>query len=225
MADLQAVVFDWRGTLVTTLNSEQWVREALRLLGRDQGAASVAAVHGAIERAAGNPNRLEAAGVDSDKGLHHDTYYSVFSEAGLDAELADALYTVESDPAYNHFADDVAETLHAVSARGCGVAILSDIHFDLRPVFAEAGLDRFVNAFVLSFERGMQKPQLAMFRSALDELGTEPRRTLMVGDRASYDGVAVELGMPTMLVPPLTDARQRRLHHVRNLVGSVPTSS
>lgn len=81
---------------------------------------------------------------------------------------------------------------------------------DLRAVvFVAAGLDRLVDAFVLSFEHGVPKPDLAMFRAALNELGTEPDQTLMVGDRASHDGTAVELGMPTLLVPPLTNARQR----------------
>jgi phosphoglycolate phosphatase-like HAD superfamily hydrolase len=34
-----AVLFDWRGTLVTTLTEEEWVREALTRLGRDLGRA------------------------------------------------------------------------------------------------------------------------------------------------------------------------------------------
>lgn len=219
MTDLRAVVFDWRGTLVTTLAAEEWVGEALALLGRDRDADSVAQVLTAISRADGEPSRLEADGVDCDARRHRDTYYAVFSDAGLDDDLSDALYAVESDPRHNHFADDVAETLRWVAARGCRVAILSDIHFDLRPVFNAANLDRFVDGYVLSFECGVQKPDPAIFHAALEALGSSPEHTLMVGDRASHDGAAVGLGMPTLLVPTLTHPRQRRLDLVRNLVG------
>ena len=31
----RAVIFDWRGTLVTTLPDQEWVRQALLLVGRD----------------------------------------------------------------------------------------------------------------------------------------------------------------------------------------------
>ena len=213
------MVFDWRGTLVTTLAAEAWIGEALALLGRERDAHSVAHVLSAISHADGEPSRLEAGGVDCDARRHRDTYYAVFSDAGLDDDLSDALYAVESDPSHNHFADDVAETLHWLTNRGCRVAILSDIHFDLRPAFVAAGVDRFVDGYVLSFECGVQKPDPAIFRAALDALGSSPEQTLMVGDRASHDGAAVGLGMPTLLVPPLTHPGQRRLDLVRNLVG------
>lgn len=219
MTELEAVVFDWRGTLVTTLAAAEWVGEALTLLGREPDADSVAHVLTAISHADGEPSRLEADGVDCDARRHRDTYYAVFADAGLDDDLSDALYAVESDPSHNHFADDVAETLHWAPARGLKVAILSDIHFDLRPVFIAADLDRFVDGYVLSFECGVQKPDPAIFRAALDALGSRPGQTLMVGDRASHDGAAVGLGMPTLLVPTLTHPRQRRLDLVRNLVG------
>lgn len=204
---------------MTTLTAAEWVGEALALMGRDRDAESVAHLLTAISHADGEPSRLEADGVDCDARRHRDTYYAVFADAGLDDDLADALYAVESDPTHNRFADDVAETLRAVRGRGCQVAILSDIHFDLRPAFVAAGLDRFVDEYVLSFERGVQKPDPAIFHAALEALGSRPGQTLMVGDRASHDGAAVGLGMPTLLVPTLTHPGQRRLDLVQNLVG------
>jgi len=219
VTELEAVVFDWRGTLVTTLTAKAWVGEALALLGRELDADSVAHVLTAISHADGEPSRLEADGVDCDARRHRDTYYAVFADAGLDDDLSDALYAVESDARHSHFSDDVAETLRWVTARGLKIAVLSDIHFDLRPVFVAADLDRLVDGYVLSFECGVQKPDPAIFRAALDALGSSPERTLMVGDRASHDGAAVGLGMPTLLVPTLTHPGQRRLDLVRNLVG------
>jgi FMN phosphatase YigB (HAD superfamily) len=116
--------------------------------------------------------------------------------------LGDALYAIESDPAYNPVADDVPETLKGLKTAGVRVGIVSDIHVDLRPAFADAGLADLVDSFVLSFEYGVQKPNPQIFRVALDRLAVEPADSLMVGDRASHDGAAVELGIPTVLVPP-----------------------
>ena len=58
-----------------------------------------------------------------------------------------------------------------------------------------------------------------MFLDTLDALGTGPAETLMVGDRALPDGGAVAVGVPTLLVPPLTDVRERRLWPVLRLCG------
>ena len=41
----------------------------------------------------------------------------------------------------------------------------------------------------------------------------------MVGDRAAPDGPAVDLGIVTLLLPPLVHPGQCRLHHVLALAG------
>jgi hypothetical protein len=46
-----------------------------------------------------------------------------------------------------------------------------------------------------------------------------PSQVLMVGDRAGYDGAAVELGIVTLLLPPLTSVRHHRLHLVEALLA------
>ncbi|MFR9774877.1 HAD family hydrolase [Micromonospora sp. MS34] len=219
MDELRAAVFDWRGTLVTTLPPLEWVRVALERLGRDSRPEAVSAVRAAVAVAAGDPDRLDAPGVDCDALVHRNTYHGVFADAGLDAALADALYAVESDPAYNPFAVDAVPVLRAVAGHGLRIAVVSDIHFDLRPVFAAAGLAGVVDVFVLSYEHGVQKPDPRIFRLALDRLDTEPARTLMVGDRSGPDGGALDLGMPTLLLPPLTDVRQQRLGLVARTLG------
>jgi FMN phosphatase YigB (HAD superfamily) len=73
--------------------------------------------------------------------------------------------------------------------------------------------------FTLSFEQGVQKPDPRMFTRTLTALGAEPHEALMVGGRARPDGAAVELGLATLLVPPLATAGERRLHHVLALCG------
>lgn len=220
MTPLSGVLFDWRGTLVTVLDPRDWAREALNLLGRPADDGATAALWGAIRSAAGHPDRLAAPDCDTSMATHRRTYYDVFTDAGLDAELADALYAVESDPSFNEFALDAAPTIRRLAAAGMKVGVVSDIHFDLRPSFAAQGLDDSIDAFVLSYEHGVQKPDPAIFEIALEKLGTTPQETLMVGDRASHDGAAVAMGIATLLLPPLTDAHQTRLHLVDAIVAA-----
>jgi FMN phosphatase YigB (HAD superfamily) len=91
---------------------------------------------------------------------------------------------------------------------------VSDIHFDLRPLFARAGFEGLVDVFTLSFEKGVQKPDPLMFELTLTALGVEPSAALMVGDRSRPDGAAVENGITTSLLPPLRNVHEARLHKV-----------
>ena len=131
---LRGVIFDWRGTLAVTPSDIEWCRLALQRLGRKHDERAAADLLAQIEAAPG-VERLEAHGVDASATLHRETYLSVFSDAGLDADLRETLYALEADPALNPFAEDVVEILRSVKGLGLRVAILSDIHFDIRPAF------------------------------------------------------------------------------------------
>jgi HAD superfamily hydrolase (TIGR01549 family) len=124
-----------------------------------------------------------------------------YREANLEPEIAEALYGLDREAIAHPMFADVPETLERIKALGVGIAIVSDIHFDLRPEFAKLGLDRFVDHFVLSFEHGLQKPDRRIFTRALDLLGIDASEALMVGDRPSRDGGAVDAGIPTLLLP------------------------
>ncbi|NYJ07920.1 HAD family hydrolase [Petropleomorpha daqingensis] len=204
----RAVLFDWRGTLVTTLDEEAWATEALRRLGRDDDPALLAA---GLAKAA---ERLDAPGVDTDAARHRRTYLEAFDDLGLDGELSEALYAVESDLTLDEFAEDAASTLRELCAAGLRLAVVSDIHVDIRPAFAAAGLDGVVDVFTLSVEHGIQKPDPRMFTRTLRALGVEPEHALVVGDRAERDGAAVDCGIATLLLPPLASPSDRRLHRV-----------
>jgi len=214
---LCGVIFDWRGTLVVTPPEVEWCREALSRLGRRSDHDSAAELLSRIERAPGI-GRLSASGVDASSAGHRHAYFSVFRDTGLDEDLAASLYAVESDFRFNPFAADAAQTLVEINEMGLRIAILSDIHFDIRPAFAEAGLIDLVDSFVLSFEVGLMKPDLAFFDACLRDIGLAAVETLMVGDRAAYDGAAVAVGCPVLLLPPLSRVEDRRLSLVTGIV-------
>jgi FMN phosphatase YigB (HAD superfamily) len=204
----RAVLFDWRGTLVTTLDEEAWATEALRRLGRDDDPALLA------DGLAKIADRLDAPGVDTDAALHRRTYVEALTDLGIDEDLVEALYAVESDLGLNVFADDAESTLRELCAAGLRLAVVSDIHVDIRPALVAAGLDGVVDVFTLSVEHGIQKPDPRMFTRTLRALGVEPDQALVVGDRAERDGAAVDCGLTTLLLPPLSAPSDRRLHRV-----------
>ncbi|MFJ8039080.1 HAD family hydrolase [Kitasatospora sp. NPDC096147] len=226
MPAFEAVLFDWVGTLIVPKwgpvrsgpGGAHWISGALRALDRDP--AGLAGISSALTEAGHRPEVAEGwRGADASPTTYRAAYLRWTDAAGLDRPLADRLYADLADPAAARFATDTAEVLAAVKAAGLRVAVISDIHFDVRPAFAEAGLDGYVDEFVLSYEVGVCKPDPAIFRAALTRLGLRPEQALMVGDRSGHDGAAVEAGLPTLLVPPLTDPAERRLHLVLNACG------
>jgi hypothetical protein len=126
---------------------------------------------------------VESSAIDADASVHRSAYYSWFHRAGLDEELAHALYRVESDAFLNVFAHDVGPLLRALHAEGVRIGVISDIHVDLRPVFAAqrnpdgSTWADLVNAWALSFELGVSKPAPGTFASRWSALAFAPTRS------------------------------------------------
>ncbi len=213
------VLLDWRGTLVVAPTYTWLVRTALEKLGRDTPVAEVLDRLRAADSAAARSSE-----VDTDAALHRAAYVAWFADAGLDDELAAVLYEVECDVALNPFAAGVGPLLRALRGAGVRIGVVSDIHVDLRPVFAAqpnpdgSTWADLVDAWALSFELGVAKPDPAIFTHALTALGLAASDVLMVGDRGGWDGAATDVGITTLLLPPLRSPDERRLHRVLDLV-------
>jgi FMN phosphatase YigB (HAD superfamily) len=198
----RAVLFDWRGTLVDDPPDEFWVRAALARTGRDTAVEQVDAWCAALRKAAELPEVVNGESTcDCSFEQHRAWSLAWFRTAGLDEELAGALYALDLEAASHPFYPDVPFVLRSLHERGCRVAVVSNIHIDLRPEFAAAGLDEYVDAFVLSFEHNMQKPDRRMFELALDAIAVGAEDAIMVGDQVSLDGGAISAGIATWLLP------------------------
>ena len=119
---------------------------------------------------------------DTSLEVHRDANLAWFRAAGLDDELAYAIWSRDGHPDATFAFPDAAPVMSAVRASGREIAVVSDIHYDIRDHFRRHDLDRFVDSYVLSFEHGMQKPDAEMFTLALDALDVTADRALMVGD-------------------------------------------
>ena len=231
-------MFDFSGTLLRIESVAHWLDAALaatggRLAG-EEFARTVERLdfHGAMPGGSHPrrmPGRLEPlwAERDLDAERHHAVYTALMREAGVtEPALCRALYERHKAPAAWHPYPAAARTLGELSRGGVRVAVVSNVGWDLRPVFRAHGLDEWVDVYALSCELGVQKPDPGIFRFACEGLGLRPAETLMVGDDRTVDGGAQALGARVHFVDPLpVDRRPHGLLTVFGLLGDAVTPS
>ena len=217
---LRGVLFDWRGTLFHDLSDEDWIQASAASIGRTLTDSDLARITSAIADAADDPAvKAAAQRADASADAHRAAGLLHFRTAGLDDELAQAIYELDGmlDASFPY--PDAPRVLQELKARGCRIAVVSDIHYDLRPHFRHHGLDRLIDAWAFSYEHGWVKPEPEAFLTPLRMLGLEADAALMVGDRASRDGGAVAVGITTLLLPPVPNFTPRGFDVVLRLVG------
>ncbi|MET8572581.1 HAD-IA family hydrolase [Streptomyces sp. NPDC004783] len=217
---MTAVLFDFSGTLFRIESTEAWLRAVLKdaevALDEPELARTTRALEAAGALPGGaHPLRVpeELADVwerrDESSELHRAAYTGLARQVPLPRPgLYDALYDRHRTPGAWSPYPDAAEVLSTLRERGTAVGVISNIGWDLRPVFREHGLDRYVDIYVLSYEHGIRKPDPRLFAMACAGLGAEPGRTLMVGDEPRADGGARALGCRVHYVDPLPVARR-----------------
>jgi HAD superfamily hydrolase (TIGR01509 family) len=214
----RAVLFDWRRTIVHD-DLSWWIPESLTSIGRPADTATVESIERQVIAAFDRPEYLELERtMDRSADLHREGMMTIFGWAGLDDDLATVLYEQDFKSASHLLYPDVVETLEAIRALGAGTALLSNIHFDLRPELREQGIIDLFDSVVLSYEQGIQKPDPRLFQMALDDLDVEPTEALMVGDSPTNDGGGVELGITTLILPPQQEFGPRGLDIVVDLL-------
>ncbi|MFB8245136.1 HAD family hydrolase [Streptomyces sp. NPDC055952] len=229
---MNAVLFDFSGTLFRVESTDAWLRGVMAGREAPLSESELAAAARALEAVGalpggGDPARIpaELAGTwrirDRSAALHRAAYTGLSRQVALpDPALHDALYERHMTPAAWAPYPDAPQVLRTLRERGIPVGVVSNIGWDLRPVFREHGLDRYVDTYVLSFEHGVQKPDPRLFATACEALGADPRRTLMVGDNREADGGATALGCGVHFVDHLPVAdRPAGLLPVLELVG------
>jgi putative hydrolase of the HAD superfamily len=101
--------------------------------------------------------------------------------------VARELYEAWAEHQHFHLYDDARETLVELASRGLKLGLISNSHRCLVSFQAHFGLDGLVSAAVSSSELGYLKPHPRIFQAALDRLGVEAARAVMVGDSVPHD--------------------------------------
>ncbi|MFJ2393555.1 HAD family hydrolase [Streptomyces sp. NPDC087843] len=229
---IKCVLFDFSGTLFRVESTGSWLRAVLaeaevtlpeeELTRKAADLEAVGALAGGAAPARGLPTELAELWRRRDESAasHRAAYTGASRQVPLpDPALHEALYDRHMRPTAWRPYPDAAEVLAALRGRGVAVGVVSNIGWDLRPVFREHGLDPYIGAYVLSYEHGIQKPDARLFAAACEALGVAPEDTLMVGDDRRADGGAAALGCAVHFVDHLpAAARPDGLRPVLDLV-------
>jgi putative hydrolase of the HAD superfamily len=221
-----AVLFDFAGTLLVPEPREQWVAAVCPELGPDEVARFAERLDRAGRAGGPEPEQLperwaqDYPGRDLSKDLHRSVYEGLLADVTAhDPGLARRLYDRGTSAAGWVPYPDALPVLTALRERGVPVAVVSNVGFDLRPVFAGHGLEPLVDVFVESWELGVMKPAPTLFEAACAGLGIAPRDGLMVGDNPVADGGAAHLGMPVLVLPYSPAGADHGLDAVLQLLG------
>ncbi|MGW2085053.1 HAD family hydrolase [Streptomyces sp. NPDC001880] len=217
---IKGVLFDFSGTLFRIEPVRSWLRAVLAERGLMVGEADFERYASGLEAAGALPGgpsprhvpaRLTAAYATRDESaeLHREAYTGLARQVELpDPGLYDALYERHRTPAAWQPYPDTAEVLGALRDSGTRIGVISNIGWDLRPVFRAHGLDHLIDAYVLSYEHGVQKPDPRLFHMACTFLGLDPADVVMVGDDRHADGGAAALGCDVRFVQHLPVAER-----------------
>ncbi len=218
-APIEAVLFDWCGTIVEYPTKQDRFRQVLDQLERPTDHTTITALVNAYRTAEQHPAAVEANKRCDLSAEHHAHTNRVICEiAGIDTELGDAIERSYGDlDTYSTYPEAV-EVITRLADHGIDIAIVSDFHVDLRPHFASLGLLDRIAGFALSYEVGATKPDPRMFQTALDSMSAPPERCLMVGDNPHPDGGAAAIGIPTLILPVQRNPRPPMLERVASLV-------
>jgi HAD superfamily hydrolase (TIGR01509 family) len=141
---------------------------------------------------------------DLDPDVHRRVYTESLRQAGLtEPGLAEQGYEGMLDPTSWAVYPDVRAALERLRDKAIPVAVVSNIAWDIRPIFERTGIADLVAEYVLSFQEGAVKPAEKLFRIACDRLGVDPADALMIGDSAEADGGAAALGCAVEIIPAL----------------------
>lgn len=205
-----AVLFDFSGTL---FHIEPAAVSLLRAIGPDAVALAPEILRYGGINGAGRPDELpaELADVWAQRDLSLDAHRAAYSglsmRAGLDRAQADRLYEHGISASAWHPFPDTIRALRTLRANRVPVAVVSNIGWDPRPVLARYGVDGDIDLLVLSYERGVEKPDPRIFTAACDELGVRPADAVMIGDNPENDGGSRAVGIPFVEVSDDPDTR------------------
>ncbi len=198
-AELDAVTIDGYGTLLHLVDPVPALRRALAGHGVERPADAVAAAfrvevahYRPLAVTGRDPASLEALRLDCvgvflaalDDPLEPDAFVDDFIGALVFAPVAGA-----------------AETVTHLRARELRLAVVANWDCALPEHLERAGLLELFDTVVTSARAGAAKPDPAIFRLALDELGVEPGRAVHVGDEPLDEEGARAAGLRFLQAP------------------------
>jgi putative hydrolase of the HAD superfamily len=131
-----------------------------------------------------------------------------------DDEAPDAMYDQFTMPVHYRLFEDSLPALRALAAEGYALGIISNWEAWLPELLDLLDITKLFSTVVVSGVVGIEKPDPAIFRAALEQMKVEPSRAVYVGDSVAHDvEPALGVGMAAILLD----------RHGRHAAGPHPT--
>lgn len=134
-------------------------------------------------------------------------YRRLLGELGLEDEslVADLYATFSSSASYRLF-DDALPVLRQLSGAGVRIGLISNFEEWLEEMLVELEVGHLFDVSVISGVEGVEKPDLQIYRAALEKAGCDPSAAVHVGDSPKLD---VEPAAAVGMTPILLDRYDR----------------
>jgi putative hydrolase of the HAD superfamily len=214
--DVRAIFFDAGETLVYPYPSfAELFSEVLRREGQVvepaavQETVSVYSKRFSEAAQTGAPHHLWSTSRERSRKFWLEVYGNFLTDVGVpdtESELADRLFGAFSDPDNYRLHPDALPTLERLHARGYALGVISNFEEWLERLLESLGVTKYFPVRVISGIEGVEKPDPAIFRIALDRAGVSPQESVYVGDHPYFD---VDSARRAGLFPVLIDRRGR----------------
>lgn len=226
---MEAVLFDFAGTLFMPRMANELVLDAAEALGLDLSADDLGRL-GDDYTAAGVPGGPYPTTIpdhlaslyeqrDLSTESHRAAYLGLLASVDHPhPDLPAAIYERILEPEGWVPYADAREVVETLERRGLRVGLISNVGFDIRPILRAYGFHQLARSPTLSYELGVIKPARRIFEVALRSLGSDASETLMVGDHPEVDRGGETLGIRTLILP-MTSAGG--VHGLRQVLRAV----
>lgn len=138
-------------------------------------------------------------------------YRRFLQELGIEDErLPGELYKTFSDSTSYKVFDDVLPVLAALEESGYRLGLISNFEGWLQNILVEQELGESFDVTVISGLEGIEKPDPAIYRLAIERAGVDPGRAVHVGDSVTMDvEPAREVGIQAVLLDRVGRYRDR----------------
>jgi putative hydrolase of the HAD superfamily len=165
---------------------------------------ALATIAPSVSEAIGQTKTTWSTSREESRRFWRSLYGAMLAHWGIDdssGAVFDVLYARFTSYEWYRLFPDVIPTLTACRAAGLTLGVVSNFEDWLEGLLIEMEVAPFFAFMVISGKEGVEKPNPAIFRLALERSGVAPEEAVFVGDHPRLDiQAAAELGMTGVLI-------------------------
>jgi putative hydrolase of the HAD superfamily len=213
--EVDAVFFDAGETLLyphpsfAELFAEVVREEGLRIDPAEVHEAVSASSHRFNELLRSEEAHLWSTSPERSRAVWDTIYRSFLADVGIAGDhdrLVEALYKRFTDMASYRLHPDALPTLERLRTTDLRLGLISNFEEWLERLLEALEVRHFFDVTVISGIEGVEKPDAAIFRIALERAGVPAERSVYVGDNPVFD---IEAAREVGMIPVLIDRRGR----------------